>query len=143
MAAAQVLGEQGDTSDVARLIKVASKDPQSQLASVAFNSALKIQSPEDAYNFLWQQGQPDQPLRELAFDKLLRDSGPIDYRAPSTATLLELLSENDAAGVEKMIARMPDVAGKEKAFSAALSLAKDSPEYQRTITLKVLRDEPQ
>jgi hypothetical protein len=109
----------------------------------AFDLAIKLVGPDlkKQFDFVFEQGLPESPVRELAIRRL-RYYGTVDERAPSYTNLLIALARNDLPELAKMVTRMQTNEGSELAYQYAMDKGRHVEGYQRAVALSALEEVP-
>jgi hypothetical protein len=142
-AALRLLDRFGTKNEQEALVEAAHNGSTPDVRRRAFDLATRLYSPDlkEQFNFVWEQGLPNMPARDLAIRRM-RYFGTIDERAPSYANLLTVLGKNDLPGLAKQVTRMQTDEGSLLAYDYAMNLGRHVEGYQRAVALSALQEVP-
>ncbi len=142
-AALRLLDRFGTKNEQEAVVEAAHNGSTPDIRRRAFDLATRLYSPDlkEQFNFVWEQGLPNMPARDLAIRRM-RYFGTIDERAPSYANLLVVLGKNDLPGLAIQVTRMHTDEGSALAYDYAMNLGRHVEGYQRAVALSALQEVP-
>lgn len=142
-AALRLLREFGARTELKAVMHAAYQGETPEVRKSAFDLAVSLQGPslKDRFEFVWQEGLPDKPARDIAI-RQMRLYGTRNENAASYANLLQYAGDRDYPQLAKQVTRMFTDEGSERAYELAMKMGAHVKGYQQEVALSALLEVP-